>query len=322
MYLSYYGVTSEHVIFACTYYKGDWEYTPDIIIASVLPKPEKVQLPKTLPPGTEIGNYTVPPEGLVLNYATYEPYMPSYGILDLLTETGVSDFIGNIIALKVLGFYRAPESAPYEPALPYSIEKDGYKYHFPDYHQASAADSWRFVGGVDNGEGVALLLSFVDLAVSLPKTEKPADYADAIDRCLVGGGYHDLIPQICIDPCYHGSFTNFCISTADNWSGSWSDGFGSTYHEGLYLCDAQTSVIEGFTVRCSHSEYYEDAFFGSQDKIDQAIHVYNYGFGNVPNDDSAIITPIDDNPGNGDIDYSGVIMAMSILALSWIYRQE
>jgi hypothetical protein len=305
MYLSYYGITSKHVIFAMSFSGGQWQYTPPIVLGGGFSiRPEKIQAPRYIPAGEEIGEYTVPSPGIVLDYVEYEPFTNAPdGILDWFDISDWKELIANLLCREVLCYYLLPEEEPEEQGEYYDSWDDpyGYTHLIPAKFGNTANDTWAPIATNEFYEGMVIFLPYASIVCGLANV-LPAGWHDAKYLCLAGGGIYPLIPRFCLPPDNFAGMTEFCISSLASWDGEWNHGYGNTSSEHCQLTSLEgTTESGGFPILIRKNEVVGWQFYGPTVYADEFIyaHIY-YWSGWSPTPPRILPKEIDppDNPGS------------------------
>lgn len=287
MYLSYYGITSKHVIFTMSFWGGDYEYDPPVILGGVQVRPQGIQAPPRLPPNTVIGAYTTPPQGNALDYTQYEAIQAAPDdVKDFYDVFDWEDMFGAILCRNVLCYYLLPDEDPEEQyEYPYSwTDPYGYEHLIPSTFGSSGSSYSQWCMAYEYAEGGVIYLPFASFCLSLSNV-LPDGWVDGRYLTLVGGGWYPVVPAMCFPPDSFAGFSEFCISTVPQyWDGEWNHGQGGNYYEHWQMTDLgqeddEIVEVEGFSLTI-HEKGTVSAFpfFGGAVLADEYVSVAFYGF--------------------------------------------
>lgn len=326
MYLSYAGITSKHAIFTMSYWGGDYEYSPPVILAGLQVRPEAIQAPLLLPGNTSIGEYTTPPEGLVLDYCQYKPMIPSPdSIVDLYDAAEWESLLDMILCLEVECLYLLPDEEPeIQPSYPASwTDPYNYTHYFPGDFGANATAGQRWIMAYEYGEGAVIWLPAASLCLELPNV-LPEGWVDGRYLCLEGGGYSPVYPQMCFPPDSFAGNTEFCISTLSNWDGNWAHGYGGNYYEHWQLTSLEDTTVDvdGWSLHIAQHETVAGfPFFGGATLCNEWVSMDFAGYPSFTPDLPRIIPapPIDITPASlSPVVALATLISLCGVKLPWI----
>jgi hypothetical protein len=274
MWLSYSGITSKHAIFAISYFTGDWEYVPPVIIGGAMLVPEAIQAPLFIPGSTVIGSFTVPAGGIFLDYAEWEPFFKASDTAkdyyDILDWAGM--IAGQVFCRELFAYYLLPGEDPIiQPSYPYNFaDPEGYTHLFPATLGTLGSSYGSWIGANERWEGMVIKLEFAGILLACTNVLSPSFY-DGRTLSLNGGGFYPLIPRFCYPPNFFAGLSFFNISTLASWSGAWNDGYGNTTAERTQLTSLDSETVLGFPVTNQRGIVAGFPFYGASVLCDEYV---------------------------------------------------